>query len=139
MGLGSFLPVLKAYWAGQPETWLPALSVSLPIQLSVTSFRFPKGIHPGLLYWAIRACIGSRLLPLLVTPTFLLFGKVTTLFSSRCPCGGRTALRAIPSEMANLMTGVTLTHLYIATPRAAHCIYHGMFGRPARSGASAAP
>jgi hypothetical protein len=97
MGLGSFSLVLKGFWAGQPETWLPALSVSLPIQLSVTSFRFPKGIHLCLLYWAIRACIGSRFLPLLVTPTLLLFGKVNTLFSSRCPCGRRTALWAIPS------------------------------------------
>jgi hypothetical protein len=24
VGLGSFSPILKAFWAGQPETWLPA-------------------------------------------------------------------------------------------------------------------
>jgi hypothetical protein len=77
--LGSFSPVLKAFWAGQPETWLPAMSVSLPIQLSVTRLRFSKGINPGLLHWAIRTRIGLRLLPLLVNPTLLLFGKVTTL------------------------------------------------------------
>jgi hypothetical protein len=96
VGLGYFSPVLKAFWAGQPEMWLPAPSVSLPILLSVTRLRFSKGIDPGLLHWAIRTRIGSWLLPLLVTPTLLLF-KVTTLLCSRCPCGRCTALRAVPS------------------------------------------
>jgi hypothetical protein len=89
--LGSFLSVLKAFWAGQPETWLPAPSVSLPILLSITRLRFPKGIDPGLLDWAIRTRVGSWLLPLLVTPTLLLF-KVTSLLSSRCPCSRCTPL-----------------------------------------------
>jgi hypothetical protein len=82
--LGSFSPVLEAFWAGQPETWLPAPSVSLPILLSITRFRFPKGIDPGLLNWAIRTRISSWFGPLLVTPTFLLL-KVATLLSSCCP------------------------------------------------------
>jgi hypothetical protein len=47
--LDSFSPVLEAFWAVQPETWLPALSVSLPILLPITRFRFAKGIGPGLL------------------------------------------------------------------------------------------
>jgi hypothetical protein len=42
--LGSLSPVLEAFWAGLPETWLPALSVSLPILLSITRFRFPRAL-----------------------------------------------------------------------------------------------
>jgi hypothetical protein len=94
--LGSFLPVLEAFWAGQPETGLPAPSVSLPILLSITRFRFPKGIDPGLLNWAIRTRISSRFCPLLVTPTFLLH-KVSTLLSSRCPCCRCITFRTVSS------------------------------------------
>jgi hypothetical protein len=55
MDLGSFSPALEAFWAGQPETWLPAPSVSLPILMSVARLRFPRGIDPGFLNWATVA------------------------------------------------------------------------------------
>jgi hypothetical protein len=65
VGLRSISPVLEAFWAGQPEMWLPAPSVSLPILLPITRFRFPKGIDLSLLNRAIRICIGLQFLPLL--------------------------------------------------------------------------
>jgi hypothetical protein len=114
VGLGSFSPVLEAFLAGQPEMWLLAPSVSLPILLPITRFRFPKGIDPGLLNWAIRTRISLHFRPLLVTPTFLLL-KVATLLSSCCPCCMCAAFRAVSSLMANLMTVMALSHFNEAT------------------------
>jgi hypothetical protein len=95
--VGSFLPALEAFWAGQPDKWLPAPLVSLPLLLPITRFSFPKGVDLDLLNMAIRARIGSRLLPLLVATALCLLFKVATLLSSPCPCYRRAAFRAVSS------------------------------------------
>jgi hypothetical protein len=88
VGLGSFLPVLEGFWAGQPETWLPAPSVSLPVLLPITRFRFPKGINLDLLNMAIRTRISSRFLPLLVPPLFVFCLKLPLFLAVAAPAAG---------------------------------------------------